>query len=89
MKTITIFGVKFTYAEFTKIILMIIIAVYCVFWLITFWGVIVVALYGKNPGDIAKFWIKINSLSPVASIAMFIAVTFTAYKICKKEESVN
>jgi len=86
MRKIKFFEVEFTYAELIKIVLMTIIAIYIAFWLITLCGIVIVALYDKNPGVIIKFWIRINSLSPVASIAIFLAVMITAYKIIKKEK---
>jgi cell division protein FtsL len=81
MKTIS-----FTRIEKIKITWMIITAVYAFLWFITLWGFVVKVFYDKNPGDIAKFWIKLNSINPIVSIIVFAIVLIVSIVIIMSEE---
>ena len=76
---------SFNSKDWKKIILMSIVSLYGALWLISFWGMAVFVLYDKNPGDIAKFWIKVNASYPWFSLLVLFVVVVTIYKLIKNE----
>ena len=81
MKTIS-----FTRIEKIKITLLIIAAFYVFLWFVTLWGVVLKVFYDINPGDIAKFWIKLNSINPIVSIIVFAIVLIVSIVIIMSEK---
>lgn len=75
-----------TPADKKKIALMSIVVVYVVLWIITLWGMAVYTIYGKNPGDTAKFWIEANRLCPWVSLLVCIAIIVMAIILIKSEK---